>query len=62
MADPVPERPGGLGGPGPHYARLIEPDRVHGSLYTDPRVFADELPEGHLTRLLDPSADRWRVA
>jgi phenylpropionate dioxygenase-like ring-hydroxylating dioxygenase large terminal subunit len=29
--------------PGPDYARLIRPDRVHGSLYTDPRVFADEL-------------------
>jgi phenylpropionate dioxygenase-like ring-hydroxylating dioxygenase large terminal subunit len=28
---------------GPDYRRLIEPDRVHGSLYTDPRVFADEL-------------------
>lgn len=28
---------------GPDYARLIKPDRVHGSLYTDPRVFADEL-------------------
>jgi phenylpropionate dioxygenase-like ring-hydroxylating dioxygenase large terminal subunit len=28
---------------GPDYARLIQPDRVHGSLYTDPRVFADEL-------------------
>jgi phenylpropionate dioxygenase-like ring-hydroxylating dioxygenase large terminal subunit len=27
----------------PDYARLIRPDRVHGSLYTDPRVFADEL-------------------
>ncbi len=25
------------------YAGLIEPDRVHGSLYTDPRVFAQEL-------------------
>jgi phenylpropionate dioxygenase-like ring-hydroxylating dioxygenase large terminal subunit len=25
------------------YTRLIRPDRVHGSLYTDPRVFADEL-------------------
>ena len=70
---------------------------MHGSLYTDPRVFADELtriwyrtwvyvghesevgqpgdyvrksqletivwlPEGHLTQLLDPSADRWRDA
>ena len=29
--------------PGPDFARLIRPDRVHGSLYTDPRVFADEL-------------------
>lgn len=28
---------------GPDYAGLIRPDRVHGSLYTDPRVFADEL-------------------
>ncbi|SNR82707.1 Phenylpropionate dioxygenase, large terminal subunit [Haloechinothrix alba] len=27
----------------PDYAALIEPSRVHGSLYTDPRVFADEL-------------------
>ena len=66
---------------GPDYPRLIKPDRVHGSLYTDPRVFADELariwyrtwvyveletliwlPDGHLTQLLDPSADRWRDA
>ena len=37
MADPVRDRPG------PDYARLIEPDRVRGSLYTDPRAFADEL-------------------
>src|SRR5580704_14412956 len=29
--------------PGPDYRRLIEPARVHGSLYTDPRIFADEL-------------------
>jgi len=27
----------------PDYTVLIRPDRVHGSLYTDPRVFADEL-------------------
>jgi fatty-acyl-CoA synthase len=40
----------GAGGPGgrgdgvrPDYRRLIEPARVHGSLYTDPRIFADEL-------------------
>src|SRR5690349_21316452 len=28
---------------GPDYTGLIRPDRVHGSLYTDPRVFAGEL-------------------
>jgi fatty-acyl-CoA synthase len=28
---------------GPDYARLIETARVHGSLYTDPRIFAEEL-------------------
>jgi hypothetical protein len=32
---------------GPDDPRLIKPDRV---------------PEGHLTPLLDPSADRWRDA
>jgi phenylpropionate dioxygenase-like ring-hydroxylating dioxygenase large terminal subunit len=30
-------------GTGPDYDRLIQPARVHGSLYTDPAVFADEL-------------------
>jgi phenylpropionate dioxygenase-like ring-hydroxylating dioxygenase large terminal subunit len=37
MADPVRDRPG------PDYPGLIKPDRVHGSLYTDPRVVTDEL-------------------
>ncbi|WP_432420362.1 aromatic ring-hydroxylating oxygenase subunit alpha [Nocardia neocaledoniensis] len=27
----------------PDYGHLIQPDRVHGSLYTDPRIFAEEL-------------------
>jgi fatty-acyl-CoA synthase len=27
----------------PDYAALIQPDRVHGSLYTDPQIFAEEL-------------------
>ena len=36
---------------GPDYPRLIKPGRVH--------VW---LPDGHLTQLLDPSADRWRDA
>lgn len=25
------------------YERLIRPDKVHGSLYTDPSIFAEEL-------------------
>jgi fatty-acyl-CoA synthase len=29
--------------PGPDYAALIQPDRVHGSLYTSPQIFAEEL-------------------
>ncbi len=29
--------------PGVPHADLIEPGRVHGSLYTNPRIFADEL-------------------
>ena len=40
MADPVRDRPG------PDYPGLIKQDRVHGSLYTDPRVVADELAGG----------------
>jgi fatty-acyl-CoA synthase len=48
---------------GPDYARLIEPGRVHGSLYTDPRVFADELTRiwyrtwvyvGHESEIAEP--------
>ena len=33
----------GRGAPGPDYHALIERERVHGSLYTDPQVFAEEL-------------------
>jgi fatty-acyl-CoA synthase len=36
---PVPA----IGAARPGYAELIQPDRVHSSLYTDPRVFAEEL-------------------
>jgi len=39
---------------GPDYPRLIKPDRAHGTIVW--------LPDGHLTQLLDPSADRWRDA
>ena len=28
---------------GSRYDRLIQPARVHGSLYTDPAIFAEEL-------------------
>ena len=27
----------------PDYGQLIKPDRVHGSLYTEPEIFAEEL-------------------
>src|ERR1700733_8337649 len=36
-------KPAAAGTQGVDYRRLIEPARVHGSLYTDPRIFADEL-------------------
>lgn len=35
--------PAGTTSERPDYARLIQPGRVHGSLYTDPRIFAEEL-------------------
>jgi phenylpropionate dioxygenase-like ring-hydroxylating dioxygenase large terminal subunit len=47
----------------PDYQGLIEPDRVHGSLYTDPRIFADELTRiwyrtwvyvGHASEVSEP--------
>ncbi|MDH6282661.1 aromatic ring-hydroxylating oxygenase subunit alpha [Prescottella agglutinans] len=37
-ASPVPDR-----APRVDYDALIQPERIHGSLYTDPDVFADEL-------------------
>ncbi|GGL09950.1 aromatic ring-hydroxylating oxygenase subunit alpha [Nocardia jinanensis] len=46
------------------YSRLIEPDRVHGSLYSDPAVFADELERiwyggwvfvGHTSEVAQPN-------
>ena len=56
-------RSGRVTGDGPDYPRLIRPDRVHGSLYTDPRIFADELARiwyrtwvyvGHLSEIPEP--------
>ena len=41
MQDPTDSTPGLE--TGIDYARLIGADRVHGSLYTEPRVFADEM-------------------
>jgi phenylpropionate dioxygenase-like ring-hydroxylating dioxygenase large terminal subunit len=47
----------------PDYRRLIEPARVHGSLYTDPAIFADELARiwyrtwvfvGHASEVREP--------
>jgi len=46
------------------YSRLIQPERVHGTLYTDPAVFADELERiwyggwvfvGHETEVPEPN-------
>ena len=65
MTDTVPDwaDPAQLPGAGPDYAKLIEPDRVHGSLYTDPRVFAAELTRiwyrtwvyvGHASEVKEP--------
>ena len=45
------------------YSRLVKVDRVHGSLYTDPRIFADELTRiwyrtwvyvGHVSEIRQP--------
>lgn len=50
-------------GPAVDYAGLIEPLRVHGSLYTDPIIFAEELEKiwyrtwvyvGHVSEVPDP--------
>lgn len=52
------------GAPRVDYSALIEPERVHGSLYTDPAVFADELERiwyggwvfvGHATEVPQPN-------
>ncbi len=50
--------------PGTRYDELIEPERVHGSLYTDPGVFTDELERiwyrswvyvGHVSEVARPN-------
>ncbi len=68
MTDLLPEAahrgdPPGAPTAGPDYSRLVKPDRVHGSLYTDPRIFADELSRiwyrtwvyvGHVSEIAQP--------
>jgi hypothetical protein len=63
MARPEPADPPGTPTAGPEYSRLVKPDRVHGSLYTDPRIFADELARiwyrtwvyvGHVSEIRQP--------
>lgn len=58
-ASPVPDR-----APRVDYDALIQPERVHGSLYTDPDVFADELERiwyrtwvfvGHASEIPEPN-------
>jgi fatty-acyl-CoA synthase len=50
--------------PGIRYDELVQPTRVHGSLYTSPEVFADELAEiwyrtwvfvGHVSEIAEPN-------
>ncbi|MGB7869771.1 MAG: Rieske 2Fe-2S domain-containing protein, partial [Mycobacterium sp.] len=52
-----------VGGTGSRYDRLIKRDKVHGSLYTDPEIFAEELRKiwyrswvfvGHETEVAQP--------
>lgn len=56
--------PGGRPGNSPIYDELLEPTRVHGSLYTDQRVFDDELEKiwyqgwvfvGHVSEIAKPN-------
>jgi hypothetical protein len=50
MADPARDRRERSGLSGPDYVHALELETI---------VW---LPDGHLTQLLDPSADRWRDA
>jgi hypothetical protein len=66
MAHPEPADPPGAArgvGSGLDYLRLVKADRVHGSLYADPRIFADELARiwyrtwvyvGHVSEIRQP--------
>ncbi|MEU7812839.1 aromatic ring-hydroxylating dioxygenase subunit alpha [Pseudonocardia sp. NPDC049154] len=58
--------PGAVGarGPAAPYDQLIQPQRVHGSLYTSPAIFADELEQiwyrtwvyvGHVSEVAQPN-------
>lgn len=49
--------------PTPNYDELVQPERVHGSLYTSPEIFADELAKiwysswvyvGHVSEIASP--------
>lgn len=56
--------PAGSPGPAARYDELIEPERVHGSLYTSPEIFRDELERiwyrswvyvGHVSEIARPN-------
>jgi fatty-acyl-CoA synthase len=61
----LPARQSGANWPvGPRYEELVQPDRVHGSIYSSPEVFADELAKiwyrtwayvGHVSELARPN-------
>ncbi|MFC5995023.1 Rieske 2Fe-2S domain-containing protein [Pseudonocardia hispaniensis] len=58
------DRPGRAAGPAAPYDELIQPERVHGSLYTSPEIFRDELEQifyrcwvyvGHVSEIAEPN-------
>ncbi|GAA2862306.1 aromatic ring-hydroxylating dioxygenase subunit alpha [Pseudonocardia halophobica] len=60
----IPTSSSGARGPAAPYDELIEAQRVHGSLYTSPAIFADELEQiwyrtwvyvGHVSEIAEPN-------
>ena len=62
--------PSGDGGAGVDYKTLVQDDRIHASLYTDPRIFADEMERifhrgwvfvGHASEIPQPGDFRHEI-
>jgi fatty-acyl-CoA synthase len=63
LTDVPASRPGAPRPPAAHYHELVQQHRVHGSLYTAPEIFADELEQiwyrtwvyvGHVSEIVEP--------